>query len=343
MRTAMASTSRDGGANAQRSHIRIALCQMLVSDDKQVSLDTASRMVAEAAAQQAELVVLPECFNCPYDTQCFPQYAEVLPPAPSEAPAAPATEDSSTVARLRQLARQHQVHLVGGSVPERDPHTGRLYNTSLSFAPDGELIAKHRKMHLFDVDVPDGIRFRESDALSAGSALTTFELQPQGRSQDAPSLRVGIGICYDMRFSEMATVLTRPPHNARLLIYPGAFNMTTGPAHWELILRARALDNQVWVAACSPARDLHASYTAYGHSLVVSPWGEVVARADEKPAVIVADADMSLLTRVRYMIPLSRQRRDDLYQVRAVDEEEASVVDPVDSSGNAAATLDTKS
>jgi omega-amidase len=294
--------------------LRIALCQVRVDPDKRVALANAQHWVERAVQEGAKLVVLPECFNCPYDTSCFPKYAEPLPrPGTTAAPCDSSVSETAGV--LQKLARAHGIYLVGGSVPERSPDDQRIYNTSLTFGPGGELLARHRKVHLFDVDVPGGIRFRESDVLSAGDSLTSFALRDGIDSEPNANagLRVGVGICYDIRFPEMATAMAREPHNAKLLIYPGAFNMTTGPAHWELLIRARALDNQVFVGACSPARDLSATYTAYGHSMIASPWGEVIARTDERESLVVADIDLNRLEQVRNAIPVRKQRRPEVY------------------------------
>lgn len=203
------------------------------------------------------------------------------------------------------------MYIVGGSIPEVDEQ-GRVFNCSLSVSPDGVLVAKHRKLHLFDVNVPGGIKFTESDVLSGGDAVTVF---------DAPQLgcTIGVGICYDVRFAELAMVMSRR-HGAQLLVYPGAFNMTTGPMHWELLMRARAVDNQVYVVACSPARDEGDGYTAWGHSMVVDPWGKVVAEAGAQPDLILADVDFDHVAAVRRAIPVGKQRREDIYKLRYIAE-----------------------
>lgn len=269
------------------SRFRLALVQLSVGANKPENLAHAARMVKEATAGGAQMVVLPECFNSPYGTQYFGEYAEAVP-------------DGSSCKALSQMARDNNVHLVGGSIPEREGET--LYNTSTVWAPDGTMIAKHRKVHLFDIDIPGKIKFQESETLKAGASLTTF---------NTPWGSVGLGICYDLRFSDMATVYAR--QGCKLLLYPGAFNMTTGPAHWELLARARSVDNQVYTALVSPARDTSASYVAWGHSLVSSPWGEIVASTETEEAVVYADIDLADLERIRENIPLQRQRRFDLY------------------------------
>ncbi|KAJ1847575.1 Omega-amidase nit3, partial [Coemansia sp. RSA 2703] len=166
----------------------------------------------------------------------------------------------------------------------------------------GDLLAKHRKVHLFDINFPGRMVFQESEVLSAGNELTQFA---------TPWGAVGLGICYDVRFPEMAMVAAR--RGCLMMVYPGAFNTTTGPLHWELLMRARAMDNQIFVAACSPARDENAEYHAWGHSTVVDPYARVVASTDEKEGIVYADVDLSLVDEVRKAIPIYTQRRFDVY------------------------------
>ncbi|KAH3787617.1 omega-amidase NIT2-like [Dreissena polymorpha] len=271
---------------------RLALIQLAVGASKPENLARASRLIKEAATKGANLVALPECFNSPYGTSYFPEYAESIP--------GPSTE------MLLAAAKENNVFLVGGSIPERDGD--KIYNTCTVFNPNGDMIAKHRKMHLFDIDVPGKIRFQESETLSPGNNFTMFE---------TPMCKIGIGICYDIRFAEMAQIYAR--NGCKLLIYPGAFNMTTGPAHWELLQRARALDNQLFVATVSPARDESASYVAWGHSTVVSPWGDVIASKEHEESILLVDIDMERVDQVRNQIPVSKQRRTDLYGVQELN------------------------
>jgi len=171
------------------------------------------------------------------------------------------------------------------------------------YSPDGSVIGKHRKVHLFDIDIPGGQKFTESDVLSPGNDLTTFDLNEDWK--------IGIGICYDLRFFEMSAAYARLGCN--LLIYPGAFNMTTGPKHWELLIRGRANDHQLYVAACSPARDEGALYVAWANSTVCDPWGQVVAKAEHGEEIVYADMDSTVVETVRAAIPTSKQKREDVY------------------------------
>lgn len=262
-----------------------------------MNLSHARSKVLEAAKAGARLIVLPECFNSPYGTGFFPKYAETLHPSP------PTKEQSPSFHALSAIAAEANAYLVGGSIPELETTTNKYYNTSLVFSPSGELIGTHRKTHLFDIDIPGKIQFKESDVLTAGDQLTVIDLPEYGK--------IGLAICYDIRFPEAAMIAARK--GAFLLVYPGAFNTTTGPLHWSLLGRARAVDNQAYVALCSPARDLEASYHAYGHSLVVDPSAKILAEAEEQETIIYSDLDNDSIASIRSGIPIYTQRRFDLY------------------------------
>ncbi|XP_026801421.2 omega-amidase NIT2 [Pangasianodon hypophthalmus] len=281
------------GSIRAMSKFRLAVVQLHVTKLKADNLSRAQKLVKEAAGQGAKVVVLPECFNSPYGTGYFAEYAEKIP--------------GETTQVLAKVAKECGIYLVGGSIPEEDE--GKLFNTCSVFGPDGKLLLKHRKIHLFDIDIPGKIRFQESETLSPGSSLSMFETS---------YCKVGVGICYDMRFAELAQIYAK--EGCQLLVYPGAFNMTTGPAHWELLQRARAVDNQVYVATASPARDESASYVAWGHSSVVNPWGEVITKAQCEESIVYADIDLQYLADVRQQIPITTQRRNDIYAVNTVNE-----------------------
>merc|ERR1711924_173886 len=172
-----------------------------------------------------------------------------------------------------------------------------------AFSPTGEVVAHHSKVHLFDIDIPGKQTFRESDSLTAGSAVTTF---------DTPWCKVGLAICYDIRFPQLAVLMRE--QGCKMLIYPGAFNTTTGPAHWKLLQRARAVDNQCAVVTSSPARNPSSSYQAWGHSTIVDPWGEIVATCGHEPTTIHATVNLDRVDQVRQQVPISKQKRLDVYQ-----------------------------
>jgi len=268
---------------------RLALIQLQVGASKAKNLANARLRVLEAAQLgRSNVVVLPECFNSPYGTQYFAEYAEEIPGESTRA--------------LGAMAKEASIYLVGGSIPERDP-SGKLFNTCTVYDPEGKLIAQHRKVHLFDIDIPGKIRFQESEVLSPGDSLTHF---------DTRYGRIGVAICYDIRFPEVAKIANQ--QGCIAMLYPGAFNLTTGPLHWELLLRARAVDNQIFVAACSPARDMNAAYHAWGHSTIVDPSGKVMATTEHDEAIIYGDLESELLEEFRQSIPISQQMRPDVYK-----------------------------
>jgi len=206
-----------GADNQQESLdvLRVGLCQFQVTDDKAKNHATCSSYIERAAKDGAQLIVLPEIWASPYATAAFPEYAEELPDTGARDAIATKISMSPSAQVLQNAAIQHKVWLVGGSVAEKDGD--QIFNTCLIFNPQGDLVAKHRKVHLFDIDVPGGITFFESDTLSAGSSVTDF---------DTPWCKIGLGICYDIRFAAYAMLLQQK--GCKVLIFPGAFNMTTG-------------------------------------------------------------------------------------------------------------------
>ncbi|WP_054697385.1 carbon-nitrogen hydrolase family protein [Syntrophomonas palmitatica] len=271
------------------SKIKLAVCQMRVGNDKQQNLKRAGEMIENAVNNGAEMVVLPEVFNAPYQAELFPDYAEAFP--------GPSTDF------LSQKALKHNICLVGGSVIERDD-SGRLYNTSFVFDSAGKLMGRHRKMHLFDVNISGGINFQESATLSAGDQLSILSFK---------EFPFAVMICFDIRFPELARMASLK--GAKLLVVPAAFNSTTGPLHWELLMRTRAVDNQVYLAAASPALNPKAVYQAWGHSLIIDPWGNIIAQAGNKEEIIMAKLDTAIVDKVRQELPVLKQRRTDIYNI----------------------------
>jgi omega-amidase len=265
-----------------------------------------------AGTPRPRLLMLPEIWNAPYAAERFADYAEPVPEPGSLLAEGP----SPSLAVVAQVARRHGVSVIAGSIPERGAD-GRLYNTATVIDADGRLLAKHRKLHLFDVDVQGGIRFRESASLTGGDRLTVLDgtgdplatalAQPPG---------LGLLICYDIRFPELA-LLMQQQLGAAVIACPAAFNTTTGPRHWHLLMRARALDTQCFLLACSSARPKGGEgYPSYGHSLVVDPWGTVIAEAGTGEQVLHAQLDLEQVALARRAIPTGLQRRHDLYQLK---------------------------
>ncbi len=266
--------------------MKLAVLQMKVKEDKGENLKKLEKLCEEEETRNSDLVLLPEMFNCPYETDRFPDYAEEIPGRSTEL--------------LSELAASCGSYVVGGSIPEQAD--GKVYNTSTVFNPEGELIAKHRKIHLFQVDYPGRIQFDESKYLDRGDEKTVIET-------DLGTL--GVAICYDLRFPELFRSMIDA--GAEFILIPAAFNTTTGPAHWKPVLRTRAIDNQVFVAAASPARNRSSSYRAYGHSLVADPWGEVLVEAGEGEESLYVDIELARVEEVRKRLPLLKSLRPEIY------------------------------
>ena len=273
-----------------KNHFKLAVCQMNVVDNKDLNLNKAVNMIESAARNKVDIVLLPEMFNCPYDNSKFVEYAE-------------SRKNSRTIKSISSAAERAGIYVIAGSIPELD--NGKLYNSSFIFDRMGKIIGVHRKMHLFDIDVAGEITFKESETLTAGNEITVV---------DTELCRIGVAICYDIRFPELLRLMA--DKGAELIAVPGAFNMTTGPAHWEPLMKVRAVDNQVYVAAASPARNESLPYVAYGNSMVVDPWGDIISRAGADEKIIYADIDLSRVESVRNELPLLRNRRKDIYEVR---------------------------
>ncbi len=268
------------------SSMRVLALQKKTLGTPRENLDRVRQMLKDAVPSAdgmdgrnvPDVIVLPEIFTCPYDNSCFPVFAQ--------------GEDGEVYRELSQIAREYQVYLIAGSVPELGEE-GKIFNTSYVFDPSGRRIARHRKVHLFDIDVPGGQYFKESDVLSPGDSVTVF---------DTPFGKMGVCICFDIRFPQMFLEMRKM--GVRMVFVPAAFNMTTGPAHWKVLFRSRALDQQIYMLGCSPARDAEGSYVAYGHSILTDPWGRVLAELDEKEGILEATVDLAYTDAVRQQIPL---------------------------------------
>lgn len=263
-----------------------ALIQTLVYDNKEKNVNNAVRLLETVAKEGADMAIFPEMFCCPYDNSFFKEYGE--------------EEGGYVYRKISSAAKKFGIYVVAGTIPELEGNS--IYNTSYVFDRKGNQIAKHRKMHLFDIDIEGGQYFKESDVLTPGKDVTVF---------DTEFCKIGLGVCYDIRFPELSRLMVL--EGAEVIIYPAAFNMTTGPAHWELNFRGRALDNQVYTIGVSPARDYQASYHAYGNSIVVSPWGNVINRMDENEGYKLQEIDLDYVKSVRKQLPLLKHLRHDLY------------------------------
>jgi predicted amidohydrolase len=266
--------------------MRAAVCQMRSGEDLEANLATAERLLHEAADGGADLAALPEVFAYLGRSSGRAAAAEPVP--------GPTTE------RLAAIARDRKMWVLGGSVLEAD--AGHMYNTSVLFDRTGELVATYRKIHLYDVELPDQPPIRESDTFSAGEQLV---------SHPTEQARLGLSVCYDLRFPELYRGLM--VLGAEVLCIPSQFQHTTGTAHWEVLLRARAIENQCFVVA--PAQwgtfgREESNRRSYGHSMVVDPWGRVLVEAPEEgDGVFAADLDMAELREIRTRLPALQHRR----------------------------------
>lgn len=270
---------------------KISICQMTVVDDKKENIKKATDMIKTSKENNSDIIVLPEMFNCPYENSKFRSYSEDM--------------NGETIKAISDASNKYSVTVIAGSIPELDD--GNVYNTCFMFDKTGKIIAKHRKMHLFDIDVPGRILFKESDILCAGNEITLA---------DASFCKLGIGICYDVRFPEYLRLLSLK--GAKIVVLPANFNTVTGPMHWELLMRMRAVDNQIFVVAASTARNNNSTYKSYGNSMVVDPWGNVLSRADEKEGIMYVDIDLELVDKVRSELPLLKHRRTDVYRLQSI-------------------------
>lgn len=270
--------------------MKVAAIQMPTVKDKIQNIRTAGTYIEKIKAENPDFVILPEMFCCPYQTENFPVYAE--------------KEGGPSWQAMSDYARKYHIYLIAGSMPEADD-SGNVYNTSYIFDRDGKQIGKHRKTHLFDINVKNGQYFKESDTLTSGDHATVF---------DTEFGKMGVMICYDIRFPEFARTMALD--GARMIFVPAAFNMTTGPAHWELTFRARALDNQIYMLGCAPARDTQAGYISWGHSIVTDPWGKVMEQLDEKEGILIEEIDLDREEQIREQLPLLKHRKSEMYHLQ---------------------------
>jgi deaminated glutathione amidase len=270
--------------------VRVAAVQLQSTDDKERNLEDADRLTRAAAADGAELVVLPERLDIRGTAAAYAAGAEPL--------------DGRPVRWARDTARELGIDIVAGSVAERREGHERVANTSVHAGPDGELKAVYRKIHMFDVEV-GGVVYRESEHSEPADEIVL--------SETAQGLPLGLTICYDLRFPELYRILTL--RGARVITVPAAFTRITGQAHWEILLRARAIENQVFVIAPGQGRMPGPERDSYGNSMIVDPWGEVLARAGGEGACFVAaDLDLARQDEVREKLPSLANRVDAAYR-----------------------------
>jgi len=270
-------------------HIRVACVQLTSRDDKAANLERTERLVARAAATGADVVVLPEKWNAIGGVDVLHAAAEPL-------------EGGKSVEAMSSWARTHGITLVGGSITERRDGREKLSNTSCVFDPDGDLVAVYRKIHLFDVEV-GGVVYRESEAEEPGSEPVV------ARGED---WSIGLTVCYDVRFPELYRILAL--EGAELVTVPAHFTTPTGKDHWHVLLRARAIENQYFVAAAAQWGETLPGKPAYGRSLIADPWGIVLAQAPDGDTVISAEVDKARMRDIRAKLPSLANRQIDAYR-----------------------------
>lgn len=268
--------------------LQVTLCQLSVGSEVTANLAKAESFISEAAKRGSRLVVLPECFTCPYGIKYFSKYAESIEPG------------NPTYDLISSLARKFCLWITAGSIPEKKGQ--QFFNTSMTFGPDGLLKHVHRKVHLFRIFTED-VKMDEGEILSPGCAAEVVEMEK--------NLKFGVGICFDIRYPQLSWRYSS--QGSSFLIYPGAFNKVSGPLHWELLGRARAVDTQQYVLLCSSASDTNAEYVAWGHSMVIDPEGKVVKQLDEDEGFIDCELDFEFLEETRKRFPTISGERKDLY------------------------------
>ena len=269
-------------------HVAIAAIQFNPRDDKIANIDKALSLIDQAASSGARLVVLPEIWTYMGDPDRNRENAEPIP--------------GDLTMRLSERARRHGIYLHAGTFAELVEGDERVRNTAVVFDPEGEIIAKYSKIHMFDV-VLDGVAsYQESATVSPGDEIVTTEVD---------GFTVGLTICYDIRFPELYRILAL--RGAEIILHPAAFTMTTGKDHWEVLIRARAIENTVYMVSPAQVGSDSDGKWCYGRSLIVNPWGTMLATAPDEETVITATLDRAMLERVRRQVPSLNNRMPDRY------------------------------
>ncbi|WP_339910776.1 carbon-nitrogen hydrolase family protein [Symmachiella dynata] len=265
--------------------ILAAVVQLQSTEEKARNVDAAARLVTEAAQRGASFVALPELFNCIGRWEAVVAEAEPI--------------SGPTSRQMSELAANLGITLLAGSIAEQSEVAGKIYNTSLLFGPDGQQLACYRKRHLFDVDVPDKVTVRESEFVMPGAEIVGTTL---------PDFTLGQSICYDLRFPELFRALA--DRQADVIAVPAAFAFGTGCDHWEVLLRARAIENQAFVIAPNQHGRHTPTLQSYGRSMIVDPWGTVLATAADGESLALAELDFQRLQDIRRHLPALAHRRD---------------------------------
>lgn len=268
--------------------MQVAIVQLNSKDDKQVNLQKSEEFIRQAAENGAELVSLPEYFNFMGADTNKKKNAEQIP-------------NGETTRLLCELAKEYGIYIHVGSMLEK-AIGDKSYNTSFIVGPTGQVIEKYRKIHLFDIEIEGQSAYKESDSIQAGETPILAEL---------PFGKAGMSICYDIRFPELYR--NYATNGAKILFIPAAFTLYTGMLHWEVLLRARAIENQCYVIAAGQIGTNEPGKACYGNSMIIDPWGTVLARAPEQEGVIMANLDLNTLEKARESIPCLTHRKEEVY------------------------------
>ncbi|MCF7791852.1 MAG: hypothetical protein K9M56_07635 [Victivallales bacterium] len=265
-------------------NFKLAVCQNKPSRSKDNSVESVKKMISKAVNNKAELIVLPEIFHHPYELSKIPKIED---------------KNNEILDELKKTASDLSVYLCSGSIVTRDQN--KRFNRSHLISPEGEVLLKHDKCHLYDVSFKN-LRTKESGVFNFGNTV---------KAVDTELGKIGILLCYDIRFPEMAGKLAA--QGVEIILAPAAFNMISGPKHWDIFFRCRAVENQVYLAAVSPARDSKSSYQAYGNSMIVDPMGKILTRAGVEEEIIYADISSEFLEETRNVLPLLKHKRPEIY------------------------------
>jgi len=267
-----------------------ASVQMNSRDDKKVNLKNARKFIDQAADSGAKVVTLPEMFNYLGPDDKKRENAEEIP--------------GPTIESIKDKARKLDIYVLAGSIPEKVKGKDRLFNTSVLINPEGDIIAKYRKLHMFDIDIEGQPTYRESSLIQPGEDVVTVETEIG---------TFGLSICYDLRFPELYRRLTK--EGAQIVFLPAAFTLHTGKDHWESLVRARAIENQLFFIASGQIGYHPPERECYGNSMIVDPWGTVLARATNRPGVTFVDVDMSYQNKIRKELPCLDHTREEVFKI----------------------------